>query len=55
MLHARLPPFVRDHYECHEWKHASAILTQDFPAEWNDLIDLLTTFRLRKSWITKGG
>ena len=55
MLQSRLPPFIRDHYECHEWKHASAILSQDFPAEWQDLIDLLTQFRLKKSWITTGG
>jgi hypothetical protein len=55
MLSRRLPPFVRDNYECHEWKHASAILTQDFPSEWRDLCDLLTDFRLRKSWITVGG
>ena len=55
MLRTRLPPFIRDHYECHEWKHASAILSQDFPAEWQDLLDLLTGFRLRKSWLTVGG
>jgi hypothetical protein len=55
MLNARLPQFIRDHYECYEWKHASAILTQDFPSEWADLLDVLSVFRLRKSWITKGG
>ncbi len=55
MLNSRLPRFVLDSYECHEWRHASAILTQDFPAEWQDLTDLLTSFRLRKSWITAGG
>ena len=55
MLQSRLPSFIRDHYECHEWKHASAILSQDFPTEWHDLIDLLTQFRLQKSWITTGG
>lgn len=55
MLFDRLPPFVRDNYECHEWKHASAILSQDFPAEWADLLDLLCAFRLKKSWITQGG
>lgn len=55
MLASRLPEFIRDNYECHEWKHASAILQQDFPAEWQDLMDLLTTFRLRRSWIEKGG
>ncbi|MDP3959771.1 MAG: BglII/BstYI family type II restriction endonuclease [Pseudorhodobacter sp.] len=55
MLQDRLPAFVRDSYECHEWKHASAILSQDFPSEWQDLLDLLTTFRLKKSWIETGG
>lgn len=55
MLHDRLPQFVRDNYECHEWKHASAILTSDFPSEWQDICDLLTDFRLKRSWITVGG
>lgn len=56
MLMNRLPEFVRDYYECHEWKHASAILQNDFPAEWTDIIEVLTTFRLRRSWIeTPGG
>lgn len=55
MLRDRLPPFVRENYEAHEWKHASAILTQDFPDEWRDLMDLLSTLRLKKSWITVGG
>lgn len=55
MLRDRLPPFVRDNYECHEWKHASAILSQDFPDEWRDLLELLEGFRLKKSWITVGG
>lgn len=30
MLHSRLPKFILDNYECQEWKHASAILSQDF-------------------------
>ena len=55
MLHSRLPSFIAENYECHEWKHASAILSQDFPSEWADLIALLTEFRLRKSWIEAGG
>ncbi|MCB1468070.1 MAG: restriction endonuclease [Rhizobiaceae bacterium] len=55
MLLSRLPAFIRDSYECYEWKHASAILSQDFPSEWNDLLDLLTEFRLQKSWIVTGG
>lgn len=50
-----LPVFVREHYEVHEWKHATAILKEDFPAEWQDLLELLTTFRLKKSYITNPG
>lgn len=50
-----LPDFIRSHYEVHEWKHASAILAADFPAEWEDLKTVLTSFRLRKSWINVGG
>lgn len=55
MLHSRIPAFIRDSYECYEWKHASAILSQDFPNEWQDVLDLLNSFRLKKSWITIGG
>ena len=55
MLQSRLPRFVADNYENYEWKHASAILSQDFPDEWRDLLDLLTAFRLKKSWVTSGG
>ncbi len=39
----------------HEWKHACAILKEDFPHEWNDIVSLLTEFRLKKSWITNPG
>jgi hypothetical protein len=51
-----LPELIRSNYEIHEWKHACAILRGDFPAEWNDILELLLSFRLRKSWIvTPGG
>lgn len=50
-----LPDFVRNHYETHEWKHACAILKQDFPQEWAEIIEVLTQFRLKKSWIAVGG
>lgn len=49
------PDFIIKNYEIHEWKHAIAILNGDFPNEWKDLIDLLTAFRLNKSWISVGG
>jgi len=49
------PKFIRDNYEIHQWRHACAILRQDFPNEYADLIDVLTRFRLRKSHIAVGG
>lgn len=51
----RMPEFIKDHYEVHEWRHALAILRQDFEHEYDDICDVLTQFRLRKSWITVGG
>ena len=49
------PEDIWDNYEIHEWKHASAILRHDFPEEWNDILSMLRAFKLKKSWITKGG
>jgi len=50
-----IPTFVTDNYEIHEWRHASAILSSDFPDEWADILALLSQFRLRKSWLTVAG
>ena len=51
-----LPCNIKDRYEIHEWRHALAILRSDFPNEWNDICDVLTRFRLCKSYIaTPGG
>lgn len=49
------PKFILDNYEIHEWKHATTILKGDFPEEWDNLIETLTEFRLKKSWIAVGG
>lgn len=49
------PVDVCGNFEIYEWKHASAVLKHDFPSEWEDLLALLRAFRLKKSWITKGG
>lgn len=48
------PNFIKEHYEIHEWKHATAILKNDFVDEWDDIIQVLKNFRFRKSWITVG-
>ena len=51
-----LPLFVRESYEVHEWRHATAILAADFPQEYADILDVLTRFRLKRSEIlTPGG
>ena len=50
------PQFIQENYEIHEWKHACAILKNDFPSEWMDVVDMLMEFRLQKQWIlTPGG
>lgn len=50
-----LPASIRKLYEVHEWRHACAILKNDFPNEFADIVDVLTRFRLSKSWIAVGG
>lgn len=50
-----LPEEIRRKYEIREWKHACAILCQDFPDEWEDILALLRNFKLKKSWITRPG
>lgn len=55
MLIERLPAYIAANYEVHEWKHASAILANDFPGEWSDILAVLSQFKLCKSWISVGG
>lgn len=50
-----LPTFIREHYEVHEWRHATAIIANDFPAEWQDIIAFLQTFRLYETDFTVPG
>jgi hypothetical protein len=50
-----LPEFIRSNYVVHEWKHACAVLKEDFPSEFQDVIDVFSRFRLYRSWISKGG
>lgn len=49
------PRHIRNHYEIHEWRHATAILERDFESEYLDIIDVLTRFQLHKSFIEVGG
>lgn len=54
-MSAAIPPFIVDHYEIHQWRHATAILASDYPDEWHDILDTLTGFRLHRSEITTPG
>ncbi len=42
-------------YEVHEWKHAAAILAQDFPEELDDILAILRGFRIKHADIVVGG
>lgn len=52
---AHLPANIRQNYEVHERNHAVAILKQDFPAEYNDIITVLQGFTLKRSEIIAPG
>ncbi|MFH1643951.1 MAG: BglII/BstYI family type II restriction endonuclease [bacterium] len=49
------PDNILDNYEVYEWKHACAILKNDFPDEFKDLVDVLQRFSLKKSYISQSG
>ncbi|OGR84948.1 MAG: restriction endonuclease [Elusimicrobia bacterium RIFCSPLOWO2_01_FULL_54_10] len=50
-----IPKAIRSTYEIHEWKHASAVLKNDFPNEWNDIFKILSNFYVYKSQILAPG
>jgi len=51
-----IPALLRERFEIHEWRHATAILENDFPQEWADLMAVLQSFQLMHSDIlTPGG
>lgn len=51
----QLAEFEGSGFEVYEWRHASAILRNDFSEQWRDLKEAVGTFELRKSHIQKGG
>ena len=46
-----LPHKIQNDFEIHEWRHATAILERDFPNEWGDVCDVLSRFKLCKSYL----
>lgn len=52
---SELPEAIRSGFEIHEFRHACAILRHDFKEEFDEIIEMLSKFRLKKSWIVKPG
>src|SRR5690606_17624223 len=50
-----IPEKLRERYRFKEWKHASSILSVDFPEQWDDILNCLQRFCLRRSAIVVGG
>lgn len=42
-------------YEIHNWRNAVQILAGSYGPEWEDILDILGAFRLRKSDVTAAG
>lgn len=54
-LRGKLPDSILDSYEVREWKHAAAILATDFPSEFQDIVEVLTSFKVHKRQVIEGG
>ena len=52
---AAIPKSITAKYEVHEWRHATAILKEDFPREWDEIIAVLSNFALRRSEVKVPG
>lgn len=50
-----IPPSVSELYEVHDFKHAAAILSKEFPNEFKEVCKALTSFRFQKKDIVVGG
>lgn len=50
-----IPDDVGEKWLFEDWRHACAILEQDFPQEWADILEVLRRFRLRRSDILEPG
>ena len=49
------PQYIRDNYEIEEYRNGISVLRHAFPNEWNDLVDLLSAFVLRRSEVIAPG
>ena len=50
-----IPPQILGRFEVYEFRHAAAVLSQDFPNEWGELMALLSSLEIPRKWITEPG
>jgi hypothetical protein len=49
------PKEITENYEMHEWRNASSVLKGSYPDEYEDIVKVLTSFRLKRSSIVRPG
>jgi CRISPR-associated protein Csd2 len=50
-----IPDDIQALYEIYDFNHAAAILSVEFPAEFNEILGVLRKFRIKTSDITAAG
>jgi len=50
-----VPEDLRGLYHVKEWRNAAGVLATAYPAEWQDVQEVLREFRLMKSEVMVGG
>ncbi|MCX7384580.1 MAG: BglII/BstYI family type II restriction endonuclease [Alphaproteobacteria bacterium] len=50
-----IPAELQEFYDFDEWRNAMAVLTAAYPAEWADIIDILSKFRLLRTDLGEAG
>ena len=50
-----IPDNIAGGYEIHNWRNAAQVLVGSYPAEWEDILDVLGRFSLRKSDVVAAG
>lgn len=50
-----VPTDIQSIYEVHEWRNATAILSQIYSEEWQDVLEVLRDFRLLKTDVLSAG
>lgn len=50
-----VPEDIRLNYETHEWRNAVGVLSSAYPIQWNEILGVLRSFRLKRSAILEPG